>query len=225
MSLNKAILVCLLLTFAVALVAEPLSLRNAALYSLLMPGMGEMYAGRTLKGSIFMSVEVGLVLSWFRFSQERDWAVDSYKQMALTYAGLPDGSPNDLYQMAQDYISSDVYNDKVIQDARNYFLLYQNDPEAYQAYLDANLYTGDETWHWSSERTWHTYKDERVRKQDMEIYANMMIGTMLLNRLISVIDAVITVRNINRESRNTSHIHVSPDFARKGWMLHYEYRF
>jgi len=220
--MHRFLLVLLVLVLLTPVMAQTVSVRRAVFYSALVPGLGEMYAGNTNKGAFFVGVEAAILFGSYRLEQERDWKIDDSQRYAEVYAGVPEGSSDDVYRRIQSYYCSDDYNEQYLRDGRNYYLIYKNDPDAYDEYVAANIYTGDETWEWQSEETWRHYQTLRKEKQDLEVYAKFAFGAMLVNRVISIVDAARTARAHNRYVGSLS---VQPDVRRSGFSLNYEYRF
>ena len=227
--MKRIMLICLIACLALPALADtaqpkPVSVRRAVLYSALLPGAGELYAHSYNKGAFFLGTELAILFTWWRLTEEREWKIDSYKQYAAQYAGVPITGDDEVYRRLQNYYGSEDYNDGVTQDARNYFLIYLNDPEAYNEYISANIYTGEDTWQWQTQANWRQYQRLRNEKQDLEIYAKFALGAALVNRVISLIDAARTARNYNKGLLNGS-LSVVPNWEHQGFMVNYAYRF
>jgi len=225
--MRKSVLIlALLLVLSNVTFAEQVSVKKAVFLSLLIPGTGEIYAKSYNRGAIFLGTELLTYFSYFQLKKELDWAVDDYKNFAGQYAGIEaQNYPDEFYQKIQDWDSSERYNDVVFRDARNFYLIYSNDREAYDEYLRNNLYTGDNVWEWNSTGNWRKYRGLRQHKQDIEIYTKFVVGAALITRLISVIDAAGAARRYNRNQKDLGHIRVIPEIAKKGLMVQYEYKF
>ncbi|MDX9976755.1 MAG: hypothetical protein RBS16_01845 [Candidatus Cloacimonadales bacterium] len=196
------------------------SVGKAMLYSAILPGAGQLYAENQNSAGVFLATEA---LLWFgknRFDNEKKWTENSYKQFAVEMAGANPNTKSSQYNVMQGYMSSDDYNNEVILAARNYFLLIYNEPELYEQYLAMNLYTEDEAWDWKSNEDRLKFKEMRNRRQKYMIYSNFTFGSLLINRLISVVDAAKSTRKYNRH-----HVYTAPDIDGKGISLHYEFRF
>jgi hypothetical protein len=184
--------------------------------SALVPGSGEIALGNTNRGIALLASDIVATYSFFKTSHDMDLQKDAYKNYALHYAGVPTDMPQNHYQAIQDYISSEEFNDFQDMMARNYFVIYLNDIQSYIEYMEANTYTGDETWKWQSAMHWDTYKDMRKRHQRIKINHTLALGVMLLNRAISVVDTAILSKDM--------HLYASPN-GLDGMMLNYEMRF
>ncbi len=184
--------------------------------SALVPGSAEIAMGKTNRGVTLLLSDVLATYSFFKTDHDMDLQKDSYKQYAFSYAGVPLSMPQNHYQAIQDYISSESFNDFQDMQARNYFVIYHNDVQAYIDYMEANTYTGEESWEWQSAMHWETYIDMRKTHQRIKIKHNLAFGVMLLNRAISVIDTAILSKDMN--------LFATPHGA-DGLMLNYEMRF
>ena len=223
--MKKTILIFLLISLALALIGKEVSIKKAMLYSALVPGLGEMYTQNYSKGAIFLAAETAIIFSYFRMQSERDWAINSYKQYAFSVVGVPKDMDDAHYQLIQNYKSSEEYNDDIIRDARNYFLIYNTDPEGYEAYLEAHLIPEENSWRWDNNVEWFKYINLRLKKQDYEIYSNFAFAAAILNRIISVIDSAVEVKKLKRSEQYLGKLSVQPDWNKKGMRINYEYRF
>lgn len=203
------------------LYAKPVSVRRAAVLSALLPGAGEYYAGKKEKAAFFMAAELGFWAGYFLINQEKDQKIDSYKKLASVYGGIEGGIDATKYSRMQEFISSDEYNRQMEQYYRNAYLVYLNDYESYIAAVEANKIQDGEGWQWDSTKHFYKYNDQRKDKQDLEMYVQLVSGILIANRVVSIVDAVVSARNRNR---NTS-LSLQPDWDNKGVRLSYEYRF
>ncbi len=184
--------------------------------SALVPGSAEIAMGKTNRGVALLLSDVLATYSFFKTNHDMDLKKDAYKQYAQSYAGVPLDMPQGHYQAIQDYISSDDYNDFQDMQARNFFMIYHNDIQAYIDYMETHTYTGEESWQWQSPMHWETYIDMRKGHQRIKISHTLALGMMLLNRGISIIDTAILSKNAS--------LYASPNGA-DGMMLNYEMRF
>lgn len=223
--MKKIILTFLFISLLLTLVGKEVSVKKAMLYSAVVPGLGEMYTQNYSKGAFFLATETAIIFSYFRMQSERDWAVNSYKQYAFSLVGVPKNMDDAYYQLIQNYMSSEEYNDNIIRDARNYFLIYNTDPEGYEAYLETHLIPEENSWHWDNNGEWIEYIKLRLKKQDYEIYSNFTFAAAILNRIISVIDSAVEAKRLNRSGQYLGKLSVQPDWNKKGMKINYEYRF
>ncbi|MCF7792623.1 MAG: hypothetical protein K9N09_00880 [Candidatus Cloacimonetes bacterium] len=223
--MKKIILFVLLLIMISHIAAETKSIRKAMLFSAILPGMGEMYSKNYNRAATFLAVEAATWFAYFRLKSERQWALNSYKDFASSITETPKDSPDWYYQLLQDYPDSETYNADIIRDARNYYLIYQNDPVAYEEYLEQYLVPEESAWDWENNRNWYKFRDLRRDKQNMEIYMKFAFAAAIVNRFISVVDSAILTRRFNKEQKNIGSLQVYPDLANMGLKLKYEIKF
>lgn len=198
---KKIILIAILLVLLFSLQAKEFSLKKAALYSTIFPGMGQAYLGNYTKAGVFWTSEIIAIFSYFKLYHERDLAINDYEKFALNKANINLESPKDLYQSAQDFYSSESYNDNVEMVARNVYIESSYNPEKYNEYINTYSIPDSLSWNWESEKSWNQYKDLRRRKQNLEIYAKFSIAAMILNRMVSVVDASLSTKRINQNNK------------------------
>ena len=223
--MKRTLLILIIILLSLSLAGKDVSVKKAMFYSALVPGLGEMYTQNYSKGAIFLATETAIIFSYIRMQSELDWAKRSYKQYAFSVADVPTNMDDEYYQLIQNYMSSEEYNDNIIRDARNYFLIYNTDPEGYEAYLEANLISEEDSWHWNNNDQWISYRSLRLKKQDYEIYTNFAFAAAILNRIISIIDSAVEARKLKRSGQYLGKLSVNPDWNKKGIEINYEYRF
>ena len=223
--MRRIILILLLLFLLSSLSAQQKSIRKAIVLSALVPGLGEVYTHNYNKAAVFFTIEAASIFTYFRLKSERQWALDSYKQFAYSMTGVPKDSQDWYYQLLQNYSCSEVYNESIIRDARNYYLIYKNDPVAYEEYLASRLVPEEQSWDWETDKNWYKFRSLRRDKQDMEIYMNFAFAAAIVNRFISVIDAAVSAKRFNKKYKNIGELSVVPDFAKGGFLVNYEYKF
>ncbi|MBN1948920.1 MAG: hypothetical protein JW784_04180 [Candidatus Cloacimonetes bacterium] len=224
---SKLIITLILITTTLLAANEDHSIRKSMFFSLLTPGLGQIYNRDYTKAGIFLTTELIVIASYFRLNAETGWAINSYQQFAWNKAFIPINSSDEYYQLVQDFISSEDYNAGVINFARNVFLSanspYYN-PEQYYQYLEDYLIPPDLAWDWQLEKNWLQYRELRRNKQDLEIYKNFAFAAAILNRIVSVVDAAISARKI-KKTHLLSNLNFQPDWQKKGVRIFYEYKF
>lgn len=185
----------------VALVALPLAAvpKIACVgASALLPGSGELLLGRPNRSAVLLTSDLLALTSYIATGRHRDDLTRSFKQYALTYAGVAINNDDQYYQHIQQYLSSGEFNQFQELMARNYYLIYNYDPEGFDTYLAANTYGEDEAWSWQSDKHFRKYRALRSKTQKAKMYQNLSLGIMLLNRAISVIDVAFIHPGSNR---------------------------
>jgi hypothetical protein len=223
--MKKAIFTILIIMFCLTIAAEEKSVRKAMFYSALLPGTGAAYNNNFNHAAVFWAAEAATIFTYFRLKSERQWALNSYQDFALSMVETPKNSPDWYYQLLQDFKSSDKYNESIIRDARNYFLIYLNDPVAFEEYLEKYLVPEDQAWDWETNRNWYKFRDLRRDKQQYEIYMKFAFAALFLNRFISIIDSAILTRQANKTEHNLGSLQVYPDLVKAGVKIQYEINF
>lgn len=193
--MRRLLLLLALLTLFAA--AEGTNRWQYSALSAALPGSGELLLGQTQRGIALLSADILVWSFYFQSTGEMRDLQRTYKHYALQYAGVPLDRDNRYYQVIQNYMSSDDFNQLQELQARNYFILLLNNPQAFQDYIDNNTYTGEFVWQWENIQNWHHYKSLRRKHQITKMNNQIFLGLLILNRLVSVID-VNLVYNRNK---------------------------
>ncbi|MFQ6031602.1 MAG: hypothetical protein ACE5K2_01665 [Candidatus Zixiibacteriota bacterium] len=162
------------------------SATKAAFLSLLLPGAGEIYAGSQTKGKIFLSVEASFWAGFFGFRTYGGWLKKDYKNYAASHAGANiTDKPDEFFDNLAFYDSRDEYN----QFAR---LSHREDAEPYPENDFWN-------WEWDNPYSKSYYRNLKNRSKGAYRKALYMVGLSIVNRVVSVIDAMKAVRSYNRK--------------------------
>jgi hypothetical protein len=147
----------------------------AAIYSLLLPGMGELYADGFESGKYFLIAEGTLWLTYASFEIAGNQLRDDSREYAKAHAGVSPANKDDQYFVdIGNFISTDEYNQKKLRD-RDYQKLY-NDP-GYQ-------------WQWDSPLSRATFRDQRIASENMYNNRKFVFAAILVNHVASAINAV-----------------------------------
>lgn len=146
----------------------------AVLYSLLLPGMGEMYA-ESSSGTYFLIAEGVLWLTYAAFDVRGNSLQDDARSFAQVYAGVSAAGKNDqFYVDIGNFFSMDSYNDKKLRD---------REPD--RLYSAAEGYA----WEWRSEQDRLLYRDQRVSADQWLNNRKFVGAAILLNHVASAINA------------------------------------
>jgi hypothetical protein len=153
------------------------------LYSLILPGMGELYAESYSSGKYFTIAEGALWGVFIGMNSYANWQQDRYKSYAVSKAGITtDGKDEEYYSIISQYLSIEEYNDE----------------RALQREFDAMFKTDRFIWKWDSEQDMEKYRELWVSSEQTFNDVRFVVGAMLLNRLASAINAVRLVSAYNK---------------------------
>ena len=169
---------------------EKKSVGKAMLYSLLLPGMGEFYVGNKSSGKLFLGIEI---LAWSTMLINKSYyssLKNDYKTYASQHAQVIRASKG-----AQYWIDIGKYNN----------VYAYNEQRANERRIE-ELYdeTGTDYWSWESQKKRFTYDRKRlsaVNIKDREVY---FFAGILVNHLVSAINAVRLARRHNRNLAQNS---------------------
>ena len=163
---------------------EKKSVTKAFFYSLLVPGLGEAYVSRYEYTRIFLSLEI---LGWGFFAANRINVASreqDYQNFAVQHAGIDRKGKDDQY-----WIDIGKYN--------NIFLF--NERRRRERNLDA-LYEEDAInyWRWDSYANRLNYDEQRIESREIERQDVFIVGAIVLNHLVSAINALRLVKAYNK---------------------------
>ncbi len=161
----------------------------AILYSLLLPGMGELYAEGYSSGKYFTIAEVSLWGVYFGIDQYANWNKDRYKSYAASVAEVSvEGKDADYFATLGQYMDVKNYNDE---KALN---------RDFEAMYNENTYY----WKWADNNQRKNYRSMWVTSEQSFNSLRFIVGAMLLNRVVSAINAVRLVSAYNKKQLETS---------------------
>jgi len=147
----------------------------AAVYSLAVPGMGELYAGDFSSGKYFLISEGVLWLTYAAFEVYGNDVRADARLYAVSYAGVnPAGKSDQFYVDVGNFLSTADYNDKKLRD-RTPALVY--DPAAGYG------------WQWGSDAERSTFRSLRVHSENMFNNKKFVGAAILVNHVASAINA------------------------------------
>lgn len=158
----------------------------AALYSLLIPGMGELYTGAFgASGKYFLAAEGVLWLTWGVFDVYGNSIRDDSRAFARAHAAADVTGKNDQFFVdLGNFMNTAEYNDKKLRD-RDADLLY--DPASGYA------------WQWDSEASRATFRDRRVASDNMYNNRKFAVAAILINHVASAINAARAAISHNKD--------------------------
>ena len=141
--------------------------------SLLVPGWGQLAGGKRLSGYLFLGAEAMLVGGLISQTLYQNWLEDDYRTFAAQHAGIQGGREHQYYVDIGNWMTREEYNQQRLR-YRQFDAMY-TDP-AYE-------------WNWDSESSRSDFKNLRLRADAAGQRALLLGGGLLLNHLLSFIDA------------------------------------
>ena len=160
------------------------SVFKAVLYSALIPGGGQFYLGQRRTARYFFTAEALTWVGYLSYHMNGDWRKNDYIEYAATHANAQ------LEGKSDDFITwVGFYNN--IREFNSLGRAYDNG----RPYLED---TPDNHWEWQSAKDRRTFRDLRNRSREAYRRSDFMIGVAIIDRVISIIDAVRCTGKINR---------------------------
>lgn len=160
----------------------------AILYSLLLPGMGELYAESYDSGIYFTIADGVLWGSLIGMNVYGNWQKDRYISYAQVNAGITTANKDDnYYATIGDYSDIEKFNDEKALE-RNFNDMYN---------------TNQYFWKWNSTEQRKIYRNMWVSSEQTFNDVRFVVGALLLNRVVSAINAVRLVSKYNNKLNET----------------------
>jgi hypothetical protein len=158
----------------------------AILYSFLLPGMGELYAGGYESGKYFTIAEGLLWGSYIGVNTYGGWQKDRYTTYAQSNGKvIPDGKDEDYFAIIGEYSNIEQYNNDQALD-RNFDEIY-NESTHY--------------WKWDTEQERRSYRSMWVSSEQAFNNLRFIAGLLVVNRIASAINAVRLTAAFNKRQQ------------------------
>ncbi|MGE5431637.1 MAG: hypothetical protein ACM3QX_11220 [Syntrophomonadaceae bacterium] len=155
----------------------------AILYSLLLPGMGELYGGNYSSGKYFTIADGVLWGVFAGYNIYGSWQRNNYKTFAQSFGGVsPQGKDAGFYASVGEFISQEEYNRRQGLDG--------NFEEMYNG--------GQYYWQWNSQNQRQEYRGMWESSEQALNDVRFAVGALIVNRIISAFNAARVVRNYNK---------------------------
>jgi hypothetical protein len=155
------------------------------LYSTLLPGMGELYAGRFDRGRYPLIADGVLWLALAGVNIAGAWVQDDARTFAAQAAGVDTrGKDEQFFVDIGNYASLADYN-AAKRIERTVDRLYPEDPAAGYGW----------EWRTNSDRT--TYRDQRIRADEFFNASGFVVLGLIANRIWSAVQAALSVKSYN----------------------------
>lgn len=158
----------------------------AILYSFLLPGMGELYAGSYESGKYFTTADGVFWGALVGFNVYGKWQEDNYKDFATTMGGA-------------SIVGKD---DKFFADLGNYLDVYQyNTSKELDRRFDETYDEVTHYWKWRDQTQRKEYRNMWLSSERAYNNIRFAVGALLLNRIASAINAVRLVVKHNKQMK------------------------
>lgn len=173
----------------------------AAVYSLLVPGMGELYAGEFSSGKYFAIAEGALWLTFTIFEVHGNSLRDDSRAFAIARAGVdPLGKDDQFYVDIGNFLDIREFNEKQLRD---------REPE--RLYDPAAGYS----WQWGADADRAQYRAQRIDAETMYNNKKFVVAAVIINHVASAINAARTAIAHNADLADLSfHAEVMGGLAR-----------
>jgi TM2 domain-containing membrane protein YozV len=171
------------------------SVTLAALYSFLLPGMGELYVGNYSTGKYFTAAEGLLWVTLIGFDRYGTWVRNDARDYAVQHAGISIVGQADQYFVdIGDYANVQEYNTDMLRK-RDLAKLY-----------DERYPVG---WNWDLKSNREHYRDLRVSSDQAFNNVSFVIAAIGINHLVSAVNAVLSARSHNSNIQTSSLLDVN----------------
>ena len=157
----------------------------AVLYSLLVPGLGEYYAGGYGSGKFFSIAEGSFWLAYASFDVYGNSLRDDARSFAVAHAGItPAGKEDDFYVDIGNFATTQEFNERRLRD---------REPERL---YDENAGFG---WRWDSEISRAQFKETRLGGENVLNNRKFVVAAIVINHIASAINAARVAISHNRD--------------------------
>jgi hypothetical protein len=140
--------------------------------SLLVPGMGELYAGSFETGKYHLIAEGALWLTYSGFRMHSNSLLQDAQSFAKIHAGADFNNKDDQYSVnIGNFATTEEYNDAKNRN-REYDFVYQPAQTEYQ-------------WNWDLDANRLKFKDMRIRSGEVKNNSKFVIGAIVVNHILS----------------------------------------
>ena len=164
----------------------------ALIYSLLVPGLGQVYTNRFDVGKYFMISEASLWLGYAAFTIYGNWLLNDAYNFAAIHAGV-----NNSGKEKDDQFYIDIANWNNYEDYNNEQLIFGQYDKLYNP---ANGYY----FYWDQEANRRIYREDKLAGDRTKNDRLFIVGAILVNHVISAISAIILTNNYNDNIKKSS---------------------
>jgi hypothetical protein len=176
---------------------QPLSAKRAILYSLLLPGLGDYYAGHKTRATTFFMVDAGIWISYGVMKSQSSRREDAFQEMAVRYAGVSvTGLSDDYYSTIGQYNTHREYEAEFKKEHR-IDIWPDVGYETMEQYYIENRVTDFEEWAWQSDEHRQDFRELRSSSRLSDRRAGYMFALAAANRVIAALFSYHAVKTFN----------------------------
>ena len=172
---------------------------EAFLYSLIVPGMGQLYTGAK-RGYVYMAAEVGLLATYFILRNSASNTREDYRDLVRQHVifdgpgSFEDWDPIEDFEHATQYENWDhVYDSEETRKRTGKW--YWDDARSFKDEADVDI-------EFDSPHRLEAF-DLRQQANDTFQLARTVLGVAILNHVVSAVEARITTKRLNTRLQNT----------------------
>ena len=191
------------------------SVMLAIAYSLLLPGLGELYAENFSTGKYYLMSDAGLWLTYAGFRARASWLRQDAKAFASQHAGAAFAGKDDQFDVnIGNFLTTDEYNQQKLRN-REFDLVYGN------AGYD---------WVWDADANRNSFKDLRIKSDEVYNNSKFILAGLVINRVISAFNAgrAASIFNRNLRAENDWRIDAIPELGianAQSWKIRIQHEF
>lgn len=156
----------------------------AIIFSLVLPGMGELYADNYSSGKYFTIADAALWGTYLGINAYGNQKKNNYKAFAASAGGVNNSGKDDVYYATiGDYISVTDFNNE----------------KALERKFDEMYNTEQYYWDWKTTENRRTYRGMWTSSESAFNNLRFVAGALILNRVVSAINAVRLVVAYNKK--------------------------
>jgi hypothetical protein len=165
---------------------------RAALYSLILPGAGQYYVNKGFKAKMFFGIESVLWFSYAGFRKFGSYKDDASKGWAVLHAGANPDNTDNRYWVALTYYDNRDRNEPDGFGFNQMAAVY--DREEAPLFPETRLYY----WNWENAEVRKKYRSLRNQSKTAYERADITVGMIIANHLLSAIEAYFSATRHNR---------------------------
>lgn len=193
--------------------ADQPSLGRAILYSLVLPGAGDWYAGHKSRAKAFFIAEAAIWTTFFVFREQGDQREEGFQNFATEFAGVSGtGHSDEFYSLIGQFNSSDDYEADFKKEHR--IDLWPNvSYDAMERYYLENRVSDFQEWAWYSWELRVDYRDMRSASRLSYRRSDYILALAVANRVVASIFAFHAVKSNHSDSQDDEISRYRVDFT------------